>query len=100
MIKRIVKLTFKESEIDTFLEIFEQKKNKIIASKGCLHLELWRNVNIPNILFTYSFWENEDDLNAYRHSDLFEKTWKETKVLFSGKPEAWSVEMLEVVDKQ
>jgi len=58
-------------------------------------LELWRDANTPNIFFTYSFWNSEDDLNAYRHSELFRKTWKETKALFSDKPEAWSVEMLE-----
>jgi len=95
MIKRIVKLTFRESETETFLRIFKSKKNKIRAFEGCLHLELWRDVKTPNVFFTYSFWNSESDLNAYRHSDLFQKTWKKTKELFSDKPEAWSVEMIE-----
>lgn len=99
MIKRIVKLTFKESEIDTFLNVFESKKNKIRAFNGCSHLELWRDVKMPNVFFTYSFWESEKDLNAYRHSDLFKKTWKITKALFSDKPEAWSVEMIDGIEK-
>jgi len=98
MIKRIVKLTFKESEIDTFVKIFNSKKKKIRAFEGCLHLELWRDVKAPNIFFTYSFWKSEDDLNAYRHSDLFQETWKKTKVLFSDKPHAWSVEMIEGIE--
>lgn len=95
MIKRIVKLTFRETETENFLKIFKSKKKKIRASEGCLHLELWQDVTTPNIFFTYSFWNSEDDLNAYRHSDLFRNTWKETKKLFSDKPEAWSVEMIE-----
>lgn len=97
MIKRIVKLTFKESEVETFLKIFENKKKKIRNFPGCLHLELWRDANQPNIFFTYSYWGSEDDLNAYRYSELFKETWKNTKVLFSGKPEAWSVEMIEAI---
>lgn len=97
MIKRIVKLTFKESEVETFLKIFENKKKRIRNFSGCLHLELWRDANQPNVFFTYSFWESEADLNKYRYSELFQETWKNTKVLFSGKPEAWSVEMIETI---
>ena len=97
MIKRIVKLTFKETEVETFLKIFENKKKRIRNFSGCLHLELWRDANQPNVFFTYSFWETEADLNKYRYSELFQETWKNTKVLFSGKPEAWSVEMIETI---
>lgn len=95
-IKRIVKLTFQEDQVDTFLEIFEESKNKIRQMEGCEHLELWRGTTVNNILFTYSFWDSEDALNAYRHSELFKKTWAKTKVLFSDKPQAWSVEMLDI----
>jgi heme-degrading monooxygenase HmoA len=45
-------------------------------------------------MFTVSIWESEDDLNAYRNSELFENTWAKTKVLFNDKPEAWSLEFL------
>lgn len=93
MIKRIVKLTFHPEHIDAFKQIFEDSKHKIRARKGCHHLELWQGKNDPNIFFTYSFWTSEDDLNAYRYSDLFKATWAKTKVLFSDKPEAWSVEV-------
>lgn len=95
MIKRIVKLTFKESEVEVFLKIFKNKKKKIRNFSGCMHLELWRDANQPNIFFTYSYWESEIELNAYRHSELFRETWKNTKILFSDKPEAWSVEVIE-----
>jgi len=94
MIKRIVKLTFHPEKIEDFKAIFEESKHKIRARKGCHHLELWQGTQAPNIFFTYSFWTNEDELNAYRHSDLFKATWAKTKVLFNDKPEAWSVEVI------
>ena len=100
MIKRIVKLTFDESEIDNFKAIFEESKNKIAAFEGCRHLELLQQVDQPNVLFTYSFWESEDALNAYRHSDLFGVTWKKTKALFAARPEAWSVQVVATVKLQ
>lgn len=95
-IKRIVKLTFEEDKINDFLTIFEESKRHIRQMDGCEHLELWQSTNKKNVLFTYSFWDSEDALYAYRHSDLFKKTWAKTKVLFSDKPQAWSIEMLDM----
>ena len=94
MIKRIVKLTFQLDQIDTFLQIFEATQPKILAMPGCSHLELWRDVTNTNVLFTHSYWESEDDLNNYRHSDFFKVTWSKTKALFSERAEAWSVEVI------
>ena len=94
MIKRIVKLTFKADKTEAFKTIFEESKHKIRARQGCQHLELLRCTSPDNVFFTYSYWDSEDDLNAYRYSDLFRATWAKTKVLFDGKPEAWSVEVV------
>jgi len=94
MIKRIVKLTFKEEKVDTFLENFEKNKLKIRNFAGCHHLELWRDTRQPNIFFTYSYWENEESLNTYRHSELFKNVWRKTKILFSDKPQAWSINVI------
>ena len=91
MIKRIVKLTFHPDKTGEFEQIFAESKQKIRARKGCQHLEMWQDIHFANIYFTYSFWESEGDLNAYRHSELFQKTWAKTKKLFAAKPEAWSV---------
>jgi hypothetical protein len=95
MIKRIVKLTFQEDKVDDFLSLFEQTHQKIRSFPGCKHLELLRGIGPSNVFFTYSFWESEDDLEKYRHSELFRSTWSKTKVLFAGRPEAWSVEPLD-----
>ena len=91
MIKRIVKLTFRENEIEAFEKIFEESKNKIKAREGCLHVELLQSTDSPNIFFTFSLWENEKALDDYRHSELFITTWAKTKVLFSEKAAAWTV---------
>ena len=92
MIKRVVKLTFRQDEIETFLKNFEKNKLKIRNFDGCHHLELWRDKHQSNIFFTYSFWENENKLNAYRHSELFKNVWSKTKILFTDKPQAWSID--------
>lgn len=98
MIKRIVKMTFQPDKIETFKALFETRKTQIRGFQGCEYLELWQDVSRPNIFFTYSFWNSETDLNSYRHSDLFKDTWAKTKVLFDGKPEAWSVESVTICE--
>lgn len=92
MFVRIVKMSFHPEHIDTFLANFEKKKQFIRNSPGCRLLELYRGKQDANIFFTYSYWDKEEDLENYRHSELFKEVWAETKVLFNDKPEAWSVD--------
>jgi quinol monooxygenase YgiN len=92
VIKRIVKLTFDPEKTGDFLAIFEEMKLQIRGFEGCNHLELWRSRSEPNVFFTYSLWDTEAHLDAYRHSELFQDTWRRTKALFVARPEAWSVE--------
>ncbi len=94
MIKRIVKLSFKPENILDFIQIFESSKPFIEKRKGCIGVSLHKDSKKDNLMFTVSIWESEDDLNAYRNSELFENTWAKTKVLFNDKPEAWSLEFL------
>ena len=78
-------MTFRPEKIDEFLDIFESSKEKIRAFEGCHHLKLFRDINSPNIFFTYSHWESEEDLNNYRKSEFFIATWGKTKMLFAEK---------------
>ncbi len=84
-------MTFTQERVADFLDVFHAKKEQIRSFDGCEHLELLRDVNADNIYFTYSYWKSEVELNNYRHSQLFKGTWASTKVLFSAKPEAWSL---------
>jgi len=91
MITRIVKMTFKPENIESFKEIFYASRKLIGAFEGCIRVDLMNDINNENIFFTLSIWNSEDDLNAYRQSYLFNNTWSKVKPLFSEKAEAWSL---------
>ena len=91
MLTRIVKLSFKTAHVDTFQQIFDTSHSLIRDFEGCHSLELLQDISNPNIFFTYSQWQSEDHLNAYRNSEVFKNIWGQTKILFKDKPEAWSV---------
>ena len=91
MLIRIVKMTFKPDEVDTFLAIFEEIKENIRDFDGCEHLELLEDINNKASFSTYSHWQNETALNAYRNSHLFDGVWARTKALFAEKPIAFSL---------
>lgn len=91
MIVRVVRMTFREDEVDTFLQLFNERKQLIRSFEGCSHLELWREAHKPNVFFTYSTWKSEAHLDHYRFSELFKDTWSKTKALFAEKANAWSV---------
>ena len=97
MIVRIVKLTFRVDQIETFKQILEDSKEHIRAFPGVLHLQMLQSADNPCIFFTYSHWENAEALEKYRHSELFKSTWAKTKPLFSEKPEAWSNNQLHIL---
>ncbi len=91
---RIVKMEFQEDKIPEFLANFDLVKHKIRNQPGNRLLEMYRDKTKPNVFFTYSYWENETDLENYKNTDLFNEVWAKTKVLFNAKPLAWSVDKL------
>lgn len=93
MITRIVKMTFRESECDAFLNIFEEFKSAIRHAPGCSHLRLYRDESAHHIFFTYSHWDHEQSLDAYRNSPTFEMVWPRTKALFAAPAEAWTLKI-------
>jgi quinol monooxygenase YgiN len=92
MITRIVRMHFKDESVETFLEIFQKHKNAIRKVKGCLHLELLKDVNHPNVYTTLSHWKKTSDLEAYRNSELFKEVWNKVKPLFITHAQAFSLE--------
>lgn len=94
MFVRIVKMSFEPTKVDEFLNLFDAKKDLIRNFKGCEFLELYRDKQHDNIFFSYSYWENEECLHNYRHSDFFISVWTEIKKSFNNKPEAWSVDKM------
>jgi heme-degrading monooxygenase HmoA len=92
-------MTFDENKIVDFQDSFNSIKEHIIDFRGCELLELYQDRNDPCIFFTYSHWSTEKDLNNYRNSEFFKKVWAKTKLMFSEKPIAWSVNKIESMTK-
>jgi heme oxygenase (mycobilin-producing) len=92
MIKRIVKMTFRPENTGAFKAIYQANWELIRSFPGCAHVELLQGRKDPLVFFTYSVWESEERLNAYRESELFGRVWSATKALFSDKPQAWTVD--------
>ena len=87
MFIRIVKMRFQEDKIEAFLNNFEEVKHHIRNFEGNRFLELYQDKNDKRIFFTYSYWENEEALENYKKSALFDGVWSYTKTLFSDKPD-------------
>ncbi len=87
-------MSFQPDKTSDFLSVFNKSKEKIASVEGIISLELIRDRDNKNIFFTISKWKNEDFLEKYRKSELFQNTWSKTKILFNQKPEAWSTETI------
>ena len=79
MFVRIVKMSFEPEKVEEFLSNFDKIKDKVRSYKGCNLLELYRDKDNTNILFTYSYWDTEQDLENYRNSELFKGIWAKPK---------------------
>jgi len=88
-------MSFKEEGVEPFLQLFKTVEDKINAFPGCEYLQIYFNIKQSNVIFTISHWKDTESLEKYRHFDLFEKTWLQTKKLFNEKPLAWSLDHIE-----
>lgn len=91
---RIVKMHFQTDRISEFLAVFEDAKPKIEAIAGCHKVNLVQSLADEGTLMTISEWDGPDALEAYRQSELFKSTWAKTKIHFSDRPQAWSVDII------
>lgn len=94
MIIRIVKLTMQTENIEKFKTYFPTVSDTIRHQEGCNLLQAWQDINHPEIFFTYSLWNGEEDLNRYRDSAFFLHFWKTVKPWFAAKAEVWSFDKL------
>lgn len=92
MITRIVKLEFQPDKIDDFLTFFDGIKEIVNTFPGCKGMKLYRDIEQPTIVMTYSHWETAEALENYRISGAFGKIWPTIKPWFSARPQAWSVQ--------
>lgn len=91
-------MTFRPDALPEFLALFEGASPQIRAFAGCRHLELWEDARFSNILSTYSIWDGQAALDAYRESELFRETWAHTRQWFAAPPLATSQTRKVLVD--
>ena len=61
-------------------------------------MDLKRDPKDTTVLYTYRLWESDEHIQTYRKSELFGSVWPRTKALFAGKPEAFSMERVELTE--
>ena len=84
-------MDFKPEKVEEFKAFFQTIEAKITSNPGCHHVELCKDSKLDHVYYTFSKWESEEDLERYRHSELFEEVWAKTKRMFGGKPSAYSL---------
>jgi quinol monooxygenase YgiN len=94
MITRIVMLNFQPDRVDEFLEIFNQNKQVLAKSDGCIRLEIFKSTGDTDTYVTISNWQSEEHLEMYRQSELFKEIWSKVKPLFNNKAQAWTLNTL------
>lgn len=93
-IERIVKMTFKDAHCREFESYFNTIQNQVGEQPGCHGVKLLKDKSGAGIYFTYSVWNEQQDLDRYRKTELFGQVWPKVKAWFKEKPEAWSTEIL------
>ena len=91
MITRIVKMKIAEENVENYKTFINQVRSQIRNFEGCSHLDILNDFHDSTIFFSYSYWNNEESLNAYRDSEFFKTIWATLKQWFSEKAQAWSV---------
>jgi len=94
MIIRVVKLNLRREGLDVFMSLFLPRSEHVRNFPGCQYLQLWKDVEKPDIYFSYSWWESPAHLEAYRKSEVYKEVWALLKSQFGDRPEAWTVEKI------
>jgi len=90
MIVRIVELSIQEDKIAIAKNLLADVAPKVRNSPGCTHLRILMDIHDSGHVTTYSHWNSEADLNAYRKSEVFKSFWSQIKPLFAVPAKAWS----------
>jgi quinol monooxygenase YgiN len=74
-----------------FSAYFYSAVARIRSFEGCISVELFRDAEDIDTVYTLSEWGSEKALDEYRSSELFLETWRKVKPLFRDKAIAWSM---------
>jgi len=91
---RLVKLSIKQDQVQTFKALFNEHRKTIESFEGCIRLRLWQDQDQPSVFYTCSEWYDISSLESYRSSTFFQRVWKTVKPLFSDKAWAWNLNQI------
>ena len=83
---------FTEAGVEEFLQIFDKHKAAIRNFPGCSHLQLLKDADDATTYTTLSYWNDLQNLEKYRKSELFGQVWGRVKTLFAERSQAFSLE--------
>ena len=95
MLIRLVRMYFRPDEVERFLTMYEQTRPIIASQPGCRSVQLVRQIDDPAAFATWSIWDDQAALDAYRRSEFFRSFWPEVRALFRAPAEAVSFEQIE-----
>lgn len=85
MIKIVAKHTIKQDKINDFIAAFKPLiKDTTQTHRGCIHYELFQDMDNPSILTVIEEWENQASLNEHMETELFRKTLESMKEYLDG----------------
>lgn len=91
---RLVRLSIKKDQVQTFKALFEEHRETIESFEGCIRLRLWQDQDQPSVFYTCSEWYDISFLESYRSSSFFQSVWKTVKPLFSDKASALNLNQI------
>lgn len=94
MIIRLVSMKFKPEHSADFRALFEAAYPRIRRLPGCIFLQLVADPDGPADFMTISHWQDAEDLDAYRDSELFGEVWPQVKAMMRDKPWAKSFHVI------
>lgn len=94
MVLRFVRMRFRPEEVEQFVALYEGAYPLIAGQPGCRSVQLIRELDDPAAFATWSVWDDEAALDAYRASPFFRRFWPEVRALFRAPAEAVSFEQI------
>ncbi len=91
MIIRIVQMHFGSDRWEGIRERLLAQVPRVRAFSGCLYLALHQDADTPCTVYSISYWESRQALEAYRQSALFREFWAELKAHFVRPPQAFTL---------
>ncbi|GAC1538696.1 MAG: hypothetical protein NVS2B7_09880 [Herpetosiphon sp.] len=95
MITRLVEMEIKPEAVQEFLGLYRSVRREIQSQPGCMQVLLVQAIDRPNQFATWSSWEDEAGLEAYRRSSFFRGFWPSVRALFSSPARAQTWRPLE-----